>query len=111
MLVWIVASSGHATELLAPPEIVPISPTSVTIRWRTDVATGTRLYSGLAPDELSNRAIGDLTDIHEVTVQNLQPGATYYFAVATARKRIGTGTFTTSSSNVGATAPASTSPA
>jgi hypothetical protein len=83
----------------------------VTVRWRTDVATGTRLYYGLAPDQLSNRAIGDLTDIHEITVQNLQPGATYYFAVATARKRIGTGTFTTSSSNAGATAPASTSPA
>jgi len=111
LLVWLVASSADATELLAPPEIVPISPTSVTIRWRTDVATGTRLYYGLAPDQLSNRAIGELSDIHEVTVQNLQPGATYYFAVATARKRIGTGTFTTSNSSVSATAPASASPA
>ena len=110
LLVSLAASSGYATELLAPPEIVPISPTSVTIRWRTDVPTGTRLYYGSAPDQLSHRAQGDLSDIHEVTVQNLQPGATYFFAVATARKRIGTGSFTTASSSASATAPANTSP-
>ena len=111
LLVGIIASSSHATELLAPPEIVPVSPTAVTVRWRTDVPTGTRLYYGLAPDQLRARADGPLSDIHEVTVQDLQPGATYFFAVATARKRIGTGTFTTASSGAATTAPASGSPA
>jgi hypothetical protein len=111
LLFWIVASSGHATELLGPPEITAISPTAVTVHWRTDVPTGTKFYYGLNPDQLSNRADGALSDVHEVTVQNLQPGATYYFAVATARKRIGTGTFTTSSSVVGAKAPVNVSPA
>ena len=111
LLVCVVASSAYATELLAPPEIVPLSPTAVTIRWRTDVPTGTRLYYGSAPDQLGARADGALSDIHEVTVQNLQPGATYFFAVATARKRIGTGTFTTSSSSGAATGPVIVSPA
>jgi len=111
LLVWIAASSSYATVLLAPPDIVPVSPTAVTIRWRTDVPTGTRLYYGLDPDQLRARADGPLSDEHEVTVQNLQPGVTYFFALATAKKRIGTGTFTTASSSVSAAAPASGSPA
>ncbi len=41
-----------------------------------------------------------------MTVQNLQPGATYYFALATAKKRIATGTFSRTADGVAIALPA-----
>ncbi len=47
LLASFIASNGYATELVGRVEIAPVSATSVTIRWRTDVVTGTRFFYGL----------------------------------------------------------------
>jgi Purple acid Phosphatase, N-terminal domain len=110
LLAVFAAVTAAAAELLGLPEVVPVSPTSVTVRWRTDVATGSRVGYGLAADAADQRAEGALTDTHEVTLMGLQPGTKYFFHVGTARKKLGTGSFVTSGSPTSAKAPANSSP-
>lgn len=102
---------GVASDIIGTPQVTVTSPTSVAVRWQTDVPTGSRVYYGLSADQLNHRANGALSDSHEVIIQDLQPGTPYFFAVATAKKRLATGSFSTSSSGASAVAPASSSPA
>jgi hypothetical protein len=108
-LVFLVAGAG-AVELPAPPSVDAVTSTSAIVRWYTDVETGTRVHYGLEPNRLTHFAEGGIGTLHEVTLTGLQPGTPYYFSVATSRKLLATGTFTTSASPVSNTAPASTSP-
>ena len=101
---------GWAAELFGPAQVVPVSPNSVTVRWRTDVPTGSRVGYGLAAEAADQHAEGALTDAHEVALTGLQPGTRYFFHVGTARKKLGSGEFTTSGSAASAHAAASTSP-
>ena len=105
------ASPASAAELLGPAQVVPVSPTAVTVRWRTDGPTGSRVSYGLAADATGQHAEGGLTAAHEVALTGLQPGTRYFFNVGTARKKLGAGDFTTAGSATAARAPASTSPA
>ncbi len=93
------------------PKVAPVSASSVQVRWRTDVPTGTKVTFGLSAERMNQAVEGPLTDTHEVTLNGLQSGTKYFYAVGTARKSLATGQFTTSSSAAAATAPGSTSPA
>ena len=110
LLLVLGAAPAFAAELLGPAQVVPVSPTSVTVRWSTDVPTGTRISYGLSAEAVNQHAEGTLTDAHEVTLTGLHPGTKYFFTVGTARKKIGAGDFITASSASAATAPPSTSP-
>ena len=110
-LLFLVSASGRAAEVLGAPQVVALSPSSVTVRWRTDVPTGTRVTYGLTAERLNQSAEGALTDAHEVTLSGLQTGTKYFFAVGTARKQLATGQFSTSSSGTTVHSPPSTSPA
>ena len=60
------------------------TPTSATIRWRTDVANPSRVRYGLAPGSLSGMAdVAASTTEHVVTVGGLTPDTTYYYSVGT----------------------------
>ena len=72
LLFAIGAPPASAAELLAPAQVTPISPTAVTVRWRTDVPTGSRVGYGLAADAADQHTEGALTDTHEVTLTGLQ---------------------------------------
>ena len=104
------APPGFAAALLGPAQVVPVSPNSVTLRWRTDVPTGSRVGYGFTADAAEQHAEGALTDAHEVTLTGLQPGTRYFFSIGTARKKLGSGDFTTAGSAVSVRVPASTSP-
>jgi hypothetical protein len=111
VLLFLTSAWSRAAEVIGPPQVVLTSPTSATVRWRTDVPTGTRVSYGLAAERLNQSAESALTDAHEVTLTGLQAGTKYFYAVGTARKLLTTGQFVTSSSPAAATAPVSTSPA
>ena len=102
--------TGGAAELLGTAQVVPVSPSAVTVRWRTDVPTGSRVDYGRTAEAAEQHAEGALTDAHEVTLTGLQPGTRYFFSIGTARKKLGSGDFTTVGSAVAASAPASVSP-
>ena len=110
-LLFFTPAWGRAAEVIGTLQVVALSPSSVAVRWRTDVPTGTRVTYGLTAERLNRSAEGTLTEAHEVTLSGLQTGTKYFFAVGTARKQLATGQFTTSASPSTATSPPSTSPA
>lgn len=104
------AAGCAAAELLDPPEVAGLTGTSATVRWHTEVPTGTRVHFGVAPNQLTKSVEGEVTVLHEAVLGGLQPGTTYFFTVGTARKVLTTGQFTTLSSPAGGSSPDATSP-
>lgn len=88
--VWQVA----AVSLTDSPKVT-CSASSATITWKTDVASGTRFFYGTAAGDLKEKIDGPVDSTHTVTVQGLQSGTTYYYAVGSARTKLATGSFTT----------------
>ena len=68
------------------------SPTGAVVRWRTDVATDSRVRYGLAPGSLSGVADGaaGVTE-HSVTLTGLSPDTVYYYSVGTATETLAGG--------------------
>lgn len=93
---------AHAVELLGQPQVMPAA-TSATVTWKTDVACGTRLQYGLNEAQLSQKVEGAVSAAHEVRLEGLAPGTTYYFSVGSARAKLGTGYFTTTGAAPSAT--------
>ena len=102
---------SFAAEIIDAPRASAVSGNSAIISWNTDVETGTRVSYGLAPDQLTAHTEGGVTTAHELTLTGLKPGAQYFFAVGTARKKLATGAFTTSGSPATVTSAPSSSPA
>lgn len=67
---------------------------NVTVRWTTDVATGSRVQYGTAANKLDQRVDGELGLKHAVTLKGLLPGTTYFYTVGTARQALATNSFT-----------------
>jgi acid phosphatase type 7 len=60
------------------------TPTSLVVRWRTDLATDSRVRYGTSQGILdSNRDDASITTEHEVTLTGLSPDTTYYYSVGT----------------------------
>ena len=74
------------------PYLQNVSTTAATLRWRTDVDTGSRVWLGTQPDSLAlavtNTAL--VTD-HEVRLTGLAPGARYYYAIGSDKGQLSTG--------------------
>jgi hypothetical protein len=65
------------------------TPTSIVVRWRTDMATDSRVRYGLAPGSLSQTADNPLiTTEHEVTVTGLTPSGLYYYSVGSSSQEL-----------------------
>jgi acid phosphatase type 7 len=58
------------------------TPTSIVVRWRTDVASNSRVQYGPAPGSLTSSADNSTVSTeHEVTVTGLSPDTQYYYSV------------------------------
>jgi Purple acid Phosphatase, N-terminal domain len=95
----------QAVEITGAPQVSSTADTA-TIKWRTDVACGTRLQYGLSPAKLDLKAEGAVTSDHVVELQSLTAATTYYYSVGSARAQLATGSFTT----VGGAAATAASP-
>ena len=90
------ATGGRAAEVVARVEVGEVTATGATVRWRTDVPTGSRVDYGTAPDKLTQKTEGGaVTDAHAVALTGLVPGTKYFFAVGTARRQLAKGEFAT----------------
>ena len=86
------ALSGLGTRgavILAPPQVTSAQG-GVEIRWRTDVATGSRVQYGRSVSALTQRADGEVGTNHLVVLRGLTPGEEYHFTVGTARVPLAT---------------------
>ena len=99
----------RAAEVVGNVEVAEITPLGATVRWRTDVPTGSRVDYGTAPDKLAQKAEGGpVTGSHAVTLTGLVAGTKYFFAVGTARRQLAKGEFVTAG---GVTSAKPTAPA
>lgn len=76
------AASTGAAVVTRGPYLQRGTPTGVTVRWRTSVATDSRVRWGSDPAALANAVdvAGSVTE-HEVTVTGLTPGTRYFYSV------------------------------
>jgi hypothetical protein len=74
-----------AIQLLRGPYLQLSTPEAVTIRWRTDIVSSSRVIYGtnLADLNLTNLVAGPVTN-HEVRLTNLAPATRYYYAISSA---------------------------
>ena len=92
--VLVLAPRVIGVELKAGPEVEAGSRHAI-IRWETDVPAGGRLEWGTRPDQLRRRQQGPTGTRHELVLKDLLPETRYHFAVGTARRVLGTHSFTT----------------
>jgi hypothetical protein len=80
-----IAAATQAVETVTRgPYLQMATPTSMTVRWRTDVAGSTRGTYGTTQGSLTSAATGAAsTTEHEVALTGLTPATTYYYAVGT----------------------------
>lgn len=96
VFVLIVGSGADVTgvELVSGPA-VEAGVDRATIRWQTDVVAGARVQWGTSAGKLDQRAQGPTGTNHQVVLEGLKPGGTYYYSVGTARVVLATNAFVT----------------
>jgi len=68
------------------------TPTSIIVRWRTDIASASVVHYGLAANALTATVDDEeLTTEHIVTLQGLLPGTKYYYTVGVAGTNLASG--------------------
>lgn len=73
-----------ALQVTRGPYLQLATPTGVTIRWRTDLPTPSRVWYGPAPDALSSAATDTTTTTeHLVALAGLAPAERYAYAIGT----------------------------
>lgn len=69
------------------------TPTSVILKWRTDIFSDSRVRYGLAPANLNGIADNPaLTNEHEVLLTGLSPATTYFYSIGTSGTSLTAGT-------------------
>jgi chitodextrinase/tetratricopeptide (TPR) repeat protein len=85
MLVLFFSEQGRAQQLERGPYLQQVTPSSVTVRWRTDIATDAVVRFGTDVTLLDRVEVGSSSDTeHEVVVTGLTPGERYYYSVGDA---------------------------
>jgi acid phosphatase type 7 len=80
--------TAFAQSITRGPYLQNVTPTSIIVRWRTDVPTDSRVRFGA---DLSQQAIdSQSTTEHTVLVTGLQPATRYGYAVGTSQRDLGT---------------------
>jgi hypothetical protein len=78
--------------LVRAPYLQKLTPNSAVVRWRTNVASGTRVRWGLAAGALSNVAdVPGTRSEHEVALAGLAPQTTYYYSVGSTTQTLAGG--------------------
>jgi hypothetical protein len=82
VVVAALAARAQAIVVTRGPYLQMPTPTSIMVRWRTDVASNSRVRFGAAPGSLTSMA-DDATSTteHAVTVTGLSPDTLYYYAI------------------------------
>ncbi|WP_428654964.1 purple acid phosphatase family protein [Runella sp.] len=71
-----------AVALDRPPYLQVGTPTSVIVRWKTDVLTNSKVKYGTSPGSLTNEVVINTNDsIHVVPLTGLSPNTKYYYSV------------------------------
>ncbi|MCB9048936.1 MAG: metallophosphoesterase [Lewinellaceae bacterium] len=82
LFVLLLVTGSSAQTIIRGPYLQSGTPSGMTIKWRTDVPTSTRLWYGSSPSSLpyTNTVNGTRTD-HQVTISGLPANTTFFYAV------------------------------
>jgi len=70
--------------VLRGPYLQMVTPTSIVVRWRTDVTTSSGVRFGTSAGALPSSITSATSTVdHEITLSGLQPDTRYYYAVGT----------------------------
>lgn len=73
---------AFSQKIIRGPYLQIGTPTSIVIRWRTDVATNSKVMVGTSPNQLLRSVVdGAVTTEHEITLSELSPNTTYFYNV------------------------------
>ncbi len=79
----------NSPALVRGPYLHIATPTSIVVKWRTDVASPARVNFGTAPGSLTSFSdVPTPSFDHEVTVTGLQPATTYFYSIGTPTMQI-----------------------
>jgi Calcineurin-like phosphoesterase/Purple acid Phosphatase, N-terminal domain/Calx-beta domain len=77
--------SAHAQTVTRGPYLQSATPTSIVVRWRTNVAVDSRVRYGISAGSLTSTASNMTTTMeHAVTLTGLAPATKYYYSVGSA---------------------------
>lgn len=84
--------TAPAAVLTRGPYLQSGTPTSVVVRWRTDVATNSQVRYGTSVDRLDG-VVTDTTATreHEVALAGLRPDTTYFYSIGSTTQTLGQG--------------------
>ena len=86
------SSQLFAAELVRGPYLQLGTPTSVTVKWRTDVPTDSLVRYGFDASDPGDLVIGyNLTTEHEVTLADLAPDTKYFYSVGSTEQMLAGG--------------------
>ncbi len=79
----LIIHSSFSQKVIRGPYLQMSTPTSMMIRWRTDVAIASKINFGLTQNALSSSKSDDLPKTeHIITIDNLKPNTKYFYGVA-----------------------------
>jgi len=82
LLAWMPLQPVWGLALEHSPYLQTLSSSQVTLRWRTDVISDSRVAYGSAPDQLTEVVNDQVqTTEHSITLTGLAAGTTYYYSV------------------------------
>ncbi|MFN0119195.1 MAG: metallophosphoesterase [Blastocatellia bacterium] len=93
-VLWLLtATHGAAAPLVTRgPYLQKATPSAITVRWRTDTPTTSRVLYGAAPGALAAFADDpDVTTEHSVRLRGLTAGTVYYYAVGSTTQTLAGG--------------------
>lgn len=78
------ANSAFGQAVVRGPYLQSGTPSSIVVRWRTDIASDSRVRYGTAPNQLNSTAQSLLqTTEHEISITGLTPNTRYYYSIGT----------------------------
>jgi len=90
--VLVLSSAAAAQTVTRGPYLQMGTPTSQVLRWRTDVATDSRVRLGASPAALiTTIEVATVTTEHSVTLTGLAPNTVYYYAVGSSSAQLAGG--------------------
>lgn len=86
------ASLAQSPKLVRGPYLQVVTPTSVIVRWRTDLPTTSRVWFGTSASQLTNDVRESQATLeHSLTLSGLQPASQYAYAIGYDNTQLATG--------------------
>jgi acid phosphatase type 7 len=87
------ANTTLAANVTRGPYLQKATQSSIILRWRTSVATDSRVRYGLSPANLDNTlTLPQFVTDHSIEITGLDPNLTYYYAIGTNSQDLASGT-------------------